>query len=96
MKSLRGGNPKRALAISEKHKMPRPGFELWSPFLPTITVEQTTPLVNHINPYTCTYTHIHMYLPNPSARAGCNTRSFLKRGLTGLNSAFHFRDQMPY
>ena len=32
------------------------------------------------------------YLPNPSARAGYDTRSifFLKRSLTGLNSEFSF------
>ena len=28
------------------------------------------------------------YLPNPSARAGYDTRSILKRSLTGLNSEF--------
>ena len=31
-----------------------------------------------------------MYLPNPSARVGCETRSILKRSLTGLNSEFSF------
>ena len=30
------------------------------------------------------------YLPNPSARAGYNTRSIFKRSLTGLNSEFSF------
>ena len=30
------------------------------------------------------------YLPNPSARAGYNTRSIYKRSLTGLNSEFSF------
>ena len=30
------------------------------------------------------------YLPNPSARAGYDTRSVFKRGLTGLNSEFSF------
>ena len=30
------------------------------------------------------------YLPNPSARAGYDTRSIFKRGLTGLNSEFSF------
>ena len=30
------------------------------------------------------------YLPNPSARAGCDTRSIFKRSLTGLNSEFSF------
>ena len=30
------------------------------------------------------------YLPNPSARAGYNTRSIFKRILTGLNSEFSF------
>ena len=30
------------------------------------------------------------YLPNPSARAGYDTRSFFKRSLTGLNSEFSF------
>ena len=28
------------------------------------------------------------YLPNPSARAGYDTRSIFKRSLTGLNSEF--------
>ena len=33
--------------------------------------------------------HIYQpYLPNPSARAGYDTRSILKRSLTGLNSEF--------
>ena len=31
-----------------------------------------------------------MYLPNPSARAGYDTRSIFKRSLTGLNSEFSF------
>ena len=30
------------------------------------------------------------YLPNPSARAGYDTRSILKRSLTGFNSEFSF------
>ena len=30
------------------------------------------------------------YLPNPSARAGYETRSIFKRSLTGLNSEFSF------
>ena len=30
------------------------------------------------------------YLPNPSAQAGCDTRSIFKRNLTGLNSEFSF------
>ena len=30
------------------------------------------------------------YLPNPSARAGYDTRSIFKWGLTGLNSEFSF------
>ena len=30
------------------------------------------------------------YLPNPSARAGYDTRSLFKQGLTGLNSEFSF------
>ena len=30
------------------------------------------------------------YLPNPSARAGYDTRSLFKRSLTGLNSEFSF------
>ena len=32
----------------------------------------------------------HTYLPNPSARAGYDTRSVFKRSLTGLNSEFFF------
>ena len=32
----------------------------------------------------------HSYLPNPSARAGYDTRSIFKRSLTGLNSEFSF------
>ena len=31
-----------------------------------------------------------MYLPNPSAQAGCNTRSIFKWSLTGLNFEFSF------
>ena len=30
------------------------------------------------------------YLPNPSARAGYDTRSVFKQSLTGLNSDFSF------
>ena len=30
------------------------------------------------------------YLPNPSARAGYDTKSIFKRSLTGLNSDFSF------
>ena len=30
------------------------------------------------------------YLPNPSSRAGYDTRSIFKRSLTGLNSEFSF------
>ena len=30
------------------------------------------------------------YLPDPSARAGYDTRSIFKRSLTGLNSEFSF------
>ena len=33
---------------------------------------------------------IRYYLPNPSARAGYDTRSIFKRSLTGLNSEFSF------
>ena len=32
------------------------------------------------------------YLPNPSARAGYDTRSIFKRSLTGLNSEFSFSE----
>ena len=31
-----------------------------------------------------------LYLPNPSARAGYDTRSIFKRSLTGFNSQFSF------
>ena len=31
-----------------------------------------------------------LYLPNPSARAGYDTKSIFKRSLTGLNSEFSF------
>ena len=31
-----------------------------------------------------------LYLPNPSARTGYDTRSIFKRSLTGLNSEFSF------
>ena len=33
---------------------------------------------------------VYPYLPNPSARAGYDTRSIFKRSLTGLNSEFSF------
>ena len=33
---------------------------------------------------------VSSYLPNPSARAGYDTRSIFKRSLTGLNSEFSF------
>ena len=32
----------------------------------------------------------YLYLPNPSARTGYDTRSIFKRSLTGLNSEFSF------
>ena len=35
---------------------------------------------------------ISSYLPNPSARAGYDTRSIFKRSLTGLNSEFSFSE----
>ena len=34
--------------------------------------------------------HHYIYLLNPSARAGCDTRSIFKRSLTGMNSVFSF------
>ena len=34
--------------------------------------------------------YIYIYLPNPSARAGYDTRSIFKQSLTGLNSQFSF------
>ena len=34
--------------------------------------------------------HMNTYLPNPSARAGYDTRPIFKRSLTGLNSEFSF------
>ena len=36
------------------------------------------------------YIHERYYLPNPSAQAGYDIRSFFKRSLTGLNSEFSF------
>ena len=33
---------------------------------------------------------VFTYLPNPSARAGCDTRSIFKRSLAGLNLEFFF------
>ena len=33
---------------------------------------------------------VYPYLPNPSARAGYDTRSIFKRSLTSLNSEFFF------
>ena len=36
------------------------------------------------------YIYFLSYLPNPSARAGYDTRSIFKRSLTGLNSEFFF------
>ena len=38
----------------------------------------------------CWYPFCNSYLPNPSARAGYDTRSIFKRSLTGLNSEFSF------
>ena len=44
--------------------------------------------------YVCIYVYICVYvcsyLPNPSARAGYDTRSIFRRSLTGLNSEFSF------
>ena len=34
--------------------------------------------------------HLYIYSPNPSTRAGYDTRSIFKRSLTGLNSEFSF------
>ena len=36
---------------------------------------------------------IYRYLPNPSARAGYDTRSIFKRSLTGLNSEFSLNSE---
>ena len=47
-----------------------------------------------INPYLpplmIWYKVILSYLPNPSSRAGYDTRLIFKRSLTGLNSQFSF------
>ena len=40
--------------------------------------------------YIYIYIYIYTNLPNPSARAGYDTRSIFKRSLTGLNSEFSF------
>ena len=41
--------------------------------------------------YTICFTNLLISnLPNPSARAGYDTRSIFKRSLTGLNSEFSF------
>ena len=45
--------------------------------------------LNTNTPYTCKQPW-WSYLPNPSARAGYDTRSIFKRSLTGLNSEFSF------
>ena len=46
-------------------------------------------LTNHV--YVCVLMCVYLsYLPNPSALAGYDTRSVLKRSLTGLNSEFSF------
>ena len=74
-----------------KCKQPHPGFELVtpSPFPMTITIIPWVP--HYIYIYIYIYTHIRWsYLPNPSARAGYDTRSIFKRSLTGLNSEFSF------
>ena len=38
---------------------------------------------------------VESYLLNPSARAGCDTRSIFKRSLTGLNSEFSLNSEFP-
>ena len=46
----------------------------------------------NINLYLCGFEYFLQlsYLPNPSARAGYDTRSISKQSLTGLNSEFSF------
>ena len=58
--------------------------------------KKLSPVTIHTRiPYTLTCTQkvankYLSYLPNPSARAGYDTRSIFKRSLTGLNSEFSF------
>ena len=54
-------------------------------------------LLRKNSPYSLNVSHIYIYiyiyisyLPNPSARAGYDTRSIFKRSLAGLNSEFSF------
>ena len=44
----------------------------------------------YINMHLNTHNHNYIYLPNPSTRAGYDTRSIFKRSLTGLNSEFPY------
>ena len=37
-----------------------------------------------------------LYLPNPSARAWCDTRLILARSTVDLKSIFLFIDRLPY
>ena len=45
---------------------------------------------HHAYYYYYYYYYCCSYLPNPSTRAGYDTRSIFKRSLTGLNSEFSF------
>ena len=38
----------------------------------------------------------YIYLPNPSAQAGCDTRSIFKQSLISLNTVFLLLDWLPY
>ena len=59
------------------------GCKRWHPLVPGRIYGKSSLLV-YVSP------PISSYLPNPSARAGYDTRSIFKRSLTGLSSEFSF------
>ena len=54
------------------------------------TIQTMKKTIKHIDSVLQRKTLKLSYLPNPSARAGYDTRSIFMRNLTGLNSEFSF------
>ena len=57
-------------------------------YLITIIIDEYSHIMSKQHNFKSTF--LWSYLPNPSARAGYDTRSIFKRSLTGLNSEFSF------
>ena len=62
----------------------------WQPFLSTASLWNNVYISSVWTRFCSLIIYLLSYLPNPSARAGYDTRSIFKRSLTGLNSEFSF------